>query len=536
MGVTSALARSAAERQRQLMLGILRGSRNVVRLVEIVVTLARYDALFPLEAVAGAAAAVRLLRLLRRRDAAFARLRPGQRLAEALQALGPSFIKLGQALSIRADLIGDEVASDLALLQDRLPPFPGEEARATVERELGQPIPTLFRSFAADAIAAASIAQVHFAETTEGGQVAVKVVRPGIEAAFERDIALFLWIAGVAERFEPRVRRLKPREVVLTLAQSVRLEMDLRFEAAGASELGENFKDDPSFRVPPVDWRRTSRHVLTLGRASGIRIDDRAALLAAGHDLRAIMEKAASAFFNQVFRDGFFHADLHPGNLFIDADGAIVAVDFGIMGRLDRKTRDYIADMLLAFLTGDYGRVADVHFEAGYVPAHHSRAAFAQACRAIGEPILGRPMHEISLGRLLAQLFQVTEQFDMETQPQLLLLQKTMVVAEGVGRMLDPTVNMWTLARPLIEQWMRANRGPEARLADAVRDAVEALGRLPALLRNVERAAGLIGSGEGLPLHPNSLAILARRGAIELLGLPLWIIALALAAIAFRLW
>jgi ubiquinone biosynthesis protein len=518
------------------MFGALRGPRNIVRLVEIVLTLARYDALFPLEAVAGTAGAARLLRLVRRRDAAIARLRPGQRLAEALQALGPSFIKLGQALSIRADLIGDEVASDLALLQDRLPPFPGAEARATIERELGQPIPALFRSFTEEAIAAASIAQVHFAETTEGEEVAVKVVRPGIEAAFERDIALFFWIARIIERFEPRVRRLKPREVVLTLAQSVRLEMDLRFEAAGASELGDNFKDDPSFHVPPVDWRRTSRHVLTLGRVGGIRIDDRAALLAAGHDLRAIMEKAASAFFNQVFRDGFFHADLHPGNLFIDTEGAIVAVDFGIMGRLDRKTRDYLADMLLAFLTSDYARVADVHFEAGYVPAHHSRAAFAQACRAIGEPILGRPMHEISLGRLLAQLFQVTEAFDMETQPQLLLLQKTMVVSEGVGRMLDPSVNMWTLSRPLIEQWMRENRGPEARIADAVRDAVEALERLPALLKNVERAAGLIGGGEGLSLHPSSLATIARRGAIELLGVPLWIIALALAAIALRLW
>jgi ubiquinone biosynthesis protein len=515
---------------------VLRTGRNLVRLVEIAFLLARYDALFPLDEVVGTRWIYRVLRLFRRRDAALARLRPGERLAAALQAMGPSFIKLGQALSIRADLIGDDVASDLALLQDRLPPFPGAEARATVERELGQPIPTLFRSFADEAIAAASIAQVHFAETTEGDPVAVKVLRPGIEAAFERDIALFLWIAGILDRFEPRIRRLKPREVVLTLAQSVRLEMDLRFEAAGASELGANFKDDQSFRVPPVDWRRTSRHVLTLGRVGGIRIDDRAALLAAGHDLRAILEKAASAFFNQVFRDGFFHADLHPGNLFIDETGAIVAVDFGIMGRLDRRTRDYLADMLLAFLTGDYIRVADVHFEAGYVPPRHSRAAFAQACRAIGEPILGRPLHEISLGRLLAQLFQVTEQFDMETQPQLLLLQKTMVVAEGVGRMLEPSVNMWTLARPLIEEWMRDNRGPEARLADAVRDAFEALERFPALLKNLERAAGQISDGEGLALHPDSLAVIARKSAIELLGLPLWIIALALAAIAIRLW
>jgi ubiquinone biosynthesis protein len=308
--------------------------------------------------------------------------------------------------------------------------------------------------------------------------------------------------------------------------------MDLRFEAAGASELRDNFKDDPDFRVPRVDWQRTARQVLTLERVKGIRIDDRAALLAGGHDVREILRKAASAFFNQVFRDGYFHADLHPGNLFIAPDGAIVAVDFGIMGRLDRKTRYYLADMLLAFLTGDYDRVAGVHFEAGYIPPHQSRAWFAQACRAIGEPILGRPLHEISLGRLLAQLFQVTEQFEMETQPQLLLLQKTMVVAEGVGRLVDPTVNMWTLARPLIEDWMRENRGPEARLRDAARDTIEALERVPALLKSLDKVAHLISDGEGLPLHRASLAAIAKRGAIELLGLPLWIIAVALAAIA----
>jgi ubiquinone biosynthesis protein len=233
-----------------------------------------------------------------------------------------------------------------------------------------------------------------------------------------------------------------------------------------------------------------------------------------------------------VFRDGYFHADLHPGNLFIAADGAIVAVDFGIMGRLDRKTRYYLADMLLAFLTSDYDRVAAVHFEAGYIPPHQSRAWFAQACRAVGEPILGRPLHEISLGRLLAQLFQVTEQFEMETQPQLLLLQKTMVVVEGVGRMVDPTVNIWTLARPLIEDWMRENRGPEARLLDAASDTIEALQRLPAMLKSLDKVAQLIADGDGLPLHRDSLIAIARRGAVDLLGLPLWIIAVALAAIA----
>jgi ubiquinone biosynthesis protein len=227
---------------------------------------------------------------------------------------------------------------------------------------------------------------------------------------------------------------------------------------------------------------------------------------------------------------------MHPGNLFIEADGGIAAVDFGIMGRLDRRTRTFLADMLVGFLSGDYRRVAEVHFAAGYVPAHQSLEAFAQACRSIGEPILGRPLHEISLGRLLAQLFQVTEQFEMETQPQLLLLQKTMVLAEGVGRILDPTVNMWTLARPLIEDWMRENRGPEARLRQAVGDVAALFERLPEILRDFEKVAGLLADEGGLPLHPETVTAIARRGAIELLGLPLWIAAIALAAIAFALW
>ncbi len=518
------------------MLAVLRAGRNLVRLVEIAFILARYDALFALEDMIGGGIAFRALRVIRRHDAERAVFRPGQRLALALQAMGPSFIKLGQALSTRADLIGEAVATDLSSLQDRLPPFPASEARRTIEMELGRPVGLLFREFDDRPIAAASIAQVHLAVTSEGEDVAVKVLRPGIVAAFNRDLDLFLWLARLIERTRPSLRRLRPVAVVETLAETVRQEMDLRFEAAGAAELRENFAGDPTFHVPRVDWARTSQKVLTLERVSGIRVDDRAALIEAGHDVHVIMANAAGAFFNQVFRDGFFHADLHPGNLFIDAKGAIVVVDFGIMGRLDRKTRYYLADMLLAFLQGDYRRVAEVHFEAGYVPARQSLEAFAQACRSIGEPILGRPLHEISLGRLLAQLFQVTEQFQMETQPQLLLLQKTMVLAEGVGRLLDPTVNMWTLARPLIEEWMRENRGPEARLRDAAAEMMAVLERLPGLIKDLEKLGGMINEGGGLPLHPDTLAEIAKRDAVELLGLPLWIIALALAAIAVALW
>jgi ubiquinone biosynthesis protein len=511
--------------------GLLRSGRNLARLVRISLVLARHDALFPLDRVAGAAPFLRVTRLARRRDRASAR--PGERLAAAFTEMGPSFIKLGQILSTRADLLGDQITEDLALLQDRLPPFPGAEARALIEGEFGRPLTTLFASFDDTPVAAASIAQVHFAVTTEGDEVAVKVLRPGIARALARDLDLFLWLARLTERTQPAMRRLKPVEVVETLAQSVQLEMDLRFEAAAASELAENFAGDPSFRVPRVDWQRTGRTVLTTERIAGIRVDDRAALIAAGIPIDALLRNAAGGFFKQVFRDGFFHADLHPGNMFVDAEGALAVVDFGIMGRLDRQTRYYLADMLLGFLSGDYRRVAEVHFDAGYVPRRRSIDAFTQACRSIGEPILGRPLNEISIARLLAQLFHVTEEFEMETQPQLLLLQKTMVLVEGVGRRLDPNVNIWSLSRPLVEEWMRDNRGPEARLRQRIDSVVEALDELPRLLRNLDKLVG-DWAQEGVILHAESLATQAAHRArlLPLLVVPLWIAAAALVAIA----
>jgi ubiquinone biosynthesis protein len=512
--------------------GLLGTGRNLARLVRIGLALARHDVLFPLDRVAGAARFLHVTRLIRRRGAA-GNARPGERLAAAFTEMGPSFIKLGQILSTRADLLGDEIAEDLARLQDRLPPFPGAEARALIEAEFGRPVESLFAAFDDTAVAAASIAQVHFAVTADGREVAVKVLRPGIARAFARDLDLFLWLARLSERTRPALRRLKPVEIVQTLAQSVRFEMDLRFEAAAASELAENFADDPSFRVPRVDWLRTGRSVLTTERIAGIRIDDRAALIAAGHPIDELLRNAAGAFFKQVFRDGFFHADLHPGNMFVDAQGALAVVDFGIMGRLDRQTRYYLADMLLGFLSGDYRRVAEVHFAAGYVPRHRSLDAFTQACRSIGEPILGKPLHEISLARLLAQLFQVTEEFEMEMQPQLLLLQKTMVLVEGVGRRLDPEVNIWGLARPLVEAWMRDNRGPEARLRERIASVVEVLDELPQLLRNLDKMIG-DWSREGVLMHAETLATQAAHRArlLPLLVLPLWLIAAAVVGIA----
>jgi ubiquinone biosynthesis protein len=334
------------------------------------------------------------------------------------------------------------------------------------------------------------------------------------------------------ERLQPGFRRLRPIAVVDTFAAWTRIEMDLRLEAAAASELAENFAADEGFRVPQVDWQRTARRVLTLERVSGIPSDERDALIAAGFDPDRILARAAEIFFKQVFRDGFFHGDMHPGNIFIDEHGELVPVDFGIMGRLDKPTRRYLGEMLLGFLSADYQRVTDVHFAAGYVPANQDKAAFMQACRAIAEPIRGRPLAEISVGRLLGQLFEVSEAFAMETQPQLLLLQKTMVVAEGVGRALNPELNMWQLAQPLIEAWMEENLGPQAQLRTAVEDGLETARRLAQLFERAERMLEAV--ADGFRLHPTALAALSGRRSIRGLVLP-WVLCLILAGIVLTL-
>ncbi|MSO89011.1 MAG: 2-polyprenylphenol 6-hydroxylase [Rhodospirillaceae bacterium] len=486
---------------------MIRTFRNLGRLFRVFVTFTRHDALFVLDGLGVSPGALRLLKFAALRREAGPAPRQGENLRAALHALGPAFIKLGQALSCRPDIVGEEVAADLADLQDKLPPFAGAVAIKIIEAELGRPLAACFARFEDRPVAAASIAQVHFAETADGREVAVKVLRPGIEAAFARDLDLLTWLAERIEAMWPAIRRLKPIAVVDAFAETVAVEMDLRMEAAAAAELGRNFSGDPDYRVPEVDWTRTARRVLTIERISGLPIDERAALIAAGHEPREIVARAGRIFFKQVFRDGFFHADQHPGNMFVETSGRIVAVDFGIMGRIDQDTRFYLATMLAGFLDGDYRRVAEVHFRAGYVPAHKSIESFAQACRAIAEPILGRPTNEISLARLLAQLFQVTETFEMETQPQLLLLQKTMLVAEGVGRRLDPTVNMWLLARPLIEEWMNEAQGVETRLRVVASDVVGQIGGLPLFVRNVGKAAAQLANG-GVRLDADSLRAL----------------------------
>lgn len=439
--------------------------------------------------------------------------REGERLQLALVEMGPTFIKLGQALSTRSDLVGEEIATDLSALQDRLPPFPTVQARATIEQEFERPLAELFLDFAETPVAAASIAQVHFATTKDGREVAVKVLRPGIREAFRRDIQLFYWLAEQAELHLPKMRRLKPKAIVETFEDSIKRELDLRMEAASAQTIKQNTLLDEGFYVPTIDWERTSESVLTQERIHGIPISDVAAVKAAGHDVNRLIRLAANTLFQQVFRDGFFHADLHPGNLFVGANGDLIAVDFGVTGRINRRDQLFVAQILHSFLRGDYQKVAEVHIAAGYVPAHQSVDDFALACMAIGQPIIGKPLEEISVGQLLGQLFRVTALFEMETQPQLLLLQKNMVLAEGVGRMLNPHINMWQLAEPLIEQWASERLSLEGRSRVLLEEARETLKQIPALTKQLKDALRAI-DGHGLRLHPETVRALARSRAI----------------------
>ncbi|SMX26117.1 putative protein kinase UbiB [Pelagimonas phthalicica] len=380
----------------------------------------------------------------------------------ALNALGPAYIKFGQILSTRPDVVGDDMAQELRVLQDKLPAFSIEEAKAQVTSELGIPVGEVFSEFS-EPVAAASIAQVHKATLCETGEtVAVKVLRPGIERAFRVDIDAFYFAAGFIEFFSPSSRRLRPTDVITHFEGVVNGELDLRLEAAAASEFASNTKDDEGFQLPTVKWGYSGRRVMTMGWAEGVPLGDNAALDAAGHDRVALSERVLQLFLNHALRDGFFHADMHQGNLKVAANGDIIAYDFGIMGHIDEYTRRVYAEILFGFIQRDYLRVAQVHFEAGYVPADQDVDEFARALRAVGEPIFGMDATRISMGKLLSYLFEVTERFGMQTRTELILLQRTMVVVEGVARSLDPHMNIWTVAQPVVEDYIKTSIGPKA--------------------------------------------------------------------------
>lgn len=394
----------------------------------------------------------------------------------AISALGPAYIKFGQLLSTRPDIVGPELADELTVLQDKLPPFSIAEARRSIESELGRSVDTLFSEFS-DPVAAASLAQVHRATLAETGQiVAVKVLRPGIEKAFRRDVDAFYLAASLIEMLAPFTRRLKPRAVIEHFEGVVEGELDLRMEAAAAAEFRANTEADPGFRVPAVIWPATERRVMTLEWVAGDNMGDLGALSVRGTDLVRLSERVIQSFLLHALRDGFFHADMHQGNLKLGPDGAIVALDFGIMGRIDAYTRKVYAEILIGFLRKDYMRVAEVHFEAGYVPADQDVYAFAQALRSVGEPIFGQDARNISMAKLLGHLFEVTERFGMETRTELILLQRTMVVVEGVARKLNPAMNMWETSRPVVTEYIAETLGPKAITRDLA-STVRILGR-----------------------------------------------------------
>jgi len=488
---------------------------------------------------------VRLARLVERRGGD-----PGAGLAQAMTRLGPSYVKFGQFLATRPDIVGVKVARGLEALQDRMPPFARAQAAVMIEAALDKPLEAVFADFG-EPVAAASIAQVHRARLPADAarrdqDAAVKVLRPGVEARFKRDLADMRFGARLIERVAPAMRRLRPSAVVETLARSVAIEMDLRLEAAALSEMAENAKEDVDFRIPSVDWERTAKEVLTLEWIDGVPLSHLDEIEAAGHDRQTLARIVIQSFLRHALRDGFFHADMHQGNLFVDAQGRLVAVDFGIMGRLGGKERRFLAEILYGFITRDYWRVAEVHFEAGYVPSSHRIGDFAQAIRAIGEPIHQRRADQISMAKLLSLLFEVTALFDMTTRTELVMLQKTMVVVEGVGRMLDPQLDMWATADPVVRQWITRHLGPAGRLEQAAAGLsafASAAGKLPDLVTRAERLLARL-DGQGDPGHgPSGFRL--DEGSIEAIGraearrarfghLALWLIALLLAIYVLR--
>lgn len=429
---------------------------------------------------------LRIGRLMERRDAGDR----GTRLRATLTRLGPTYIKMGQFLATRPDLVGFKIAQDLELLQDRVPAFAHEVAVETVEKALEKPLSELFDSFS-EAVAAASIAQVHKAQLKgQTDWVAVKIVRPGIRVRFATDLKTMRFVARIIHRFGGKdARRFRAPEVVETIARSIFFEMDMRLEAAALSELAENTKSDPDFYVPEPFWDYTTGNILTTEWVDGIRMNDLEALDQAGFDRKALARIVLQSFLRHSIRDGFFHADMHPGNLFVNRSGCVVAVDFGIMGRLSYQDRRYLGEILYGFIARDYRRVAELHFKAGYVPADQSVDDFTQALRAVGEPIHNRSADEFSMARVLTLLFDITSLFEMHTQTELVLLQKTMVVVEGVSRSLDPQVNIWKISEPIVSQWLSHELGPAGaleRLGQGLKTLAEVLEETPDMARRFQ--------------------------------------------------
>ncbi|MFK7877759.1 MAG: 2-polyprenylphenol 6-hydroxylase [Paracoccaceae bacterium] len=452
----------------------MRGPHNIIRLIRTGATLERtgamnvvldaFEAPAPLRVVAKAAG--KAFRWLGYKGDPS--MPPATR---ALTALGPAYIKFGQVLSTRPDVVGDDLAVQLRVLQDKLPPFSVQEAKAEVEKELGLPVDQIFSDFS-EPVAAASIAQVHKATLAESGQeVAVKVLRPGVERAFSKDVDAFYLAARVVDIFAPGARRLRPMDVIEHFDGVVQGELDLRLESAAASEFAANTDRDEGFQLPAINWNYSARRVMTLGWADGVPMGDNDAIDAAGHDRRILGERVLKLFLMHALRDGYFHADMHQGNLKVAPNGDIIAYDFGIMGHIDEYTRRVYAEILFGFIRKDYKRVAEVHFEAGYVPLDKDVDEFARALRAVGEPIFGMDATQISMGRLLTYLFEVTERFGMETRTELILLQRTMVVVEGVARSLNPQINIWEVASPIVTEYITKSVGPRAIVSDLYKTA-----------------------------------------------------------------
>ena len=422
------------------------------------------------------------------------------RLRRALEDLGPIFVKFGQILSTRRDLLPEDIADEFASLQDRVPPFPGETAAGIVRDALGRPIEEVFGEFVREPLASASIAQVHAARLRDGREVVVKVVRPEIEKVIRRDVSLLHLVAELAQRYWPDARRLHPREVVAEYEKTILDELDLLREAASASQLRRNFEGSDLLHVPEVFWEYTRRRVMVMERVSGIPISNVEALAEAGIDLRVLAERGVEIFFTQLMRHNFFHADMHPGNIFVDRAHpdrpSYIAVDFGIMGSLSEQDQRYLAENFLAFFNHDYRRVAELHVESKWVPSDTRIDEFEAAIRSVCEPIFDRPLKEISFGRVLVQLFQAARRFHMEVQPQLVLLQKTLLNIEGLGRQLYPDLDLWETAKPFLDRWMRDQLGTRALLREVRRQAPTWGETLPALPGLAYDALKLARSGD----------------------------------------